>query len=694
MLCLDSDGRDLCELAGHDERIRFKNDELLSISLRNAEAYRKTGEKYSRWLSRRWIYNIPRSLSTEGIRPLGRLALADHISTVLEHLHQKLPALANEDDLLQSAKNLGMRADAEPRIVLIGSISGGIGSGAIPDLAYAIRTVLLEHGMSDRNITGILVHASADTTTDSILSVSNTYACIRELSHYAKLGYPGDESMGLPSFDGEFPAAFSDIYFLNTRQSQLAATATKIADYLFLDINSGCGEYFERVRNGRDEAGRQSFRCLGISHLDLQTEKIRSRFANHLRKRLFDRWLARSPQQEVLPSWHQAADSLFRGLAVDSELVSIGRRLAEDGEQADASPVATMTDRRAAPLDEPPGEFDWIDPLPQTTPVTDPVTRCIRPLSTALWARVGCLLDDPQFRFAGALYVHQQCLDALARRSAKVDARLARLAAQIKEDAEGDQPRQPPCQLLSEMEELQYRKLALQKITQGDEGLVQEFHSVRALLETSASAIQNSLATDPEIPSTLSLGSALTQQLSCQVEPLLEELDSVAEKHYFVAQGGLRQAAANGSSAASHLADFLEAEMRRLVTRSLRGIDVNQVLQTALGETDKLRDVVAKHLQEALPSINDCGGSIRLLIAAPPTTSPDPLAATAAELFRCPATFLNQTDGDVTFCFESAELSSSDLGLRLIDECPEATRYVDRIPGRSDVEWIPLTGLA
>ena len=53
-------------------------DETLNLPLRRPQHYREHSQQLLHWLSRRWLYNIPRSLRTEGLRPLGRLALADH----------------------------------------------------------------------------------------------------------------------------------------------------------------------------------------------------------------------------------------------------------------------------------------------------------------------------------------------------------------------------------------------------------------------------------------------------------------------------------------------------------------------------------------------------------------------------------------------------------------------------------------
>ena len=82
-LCLDTDIHDLSDITNSSEQIRFRDDEVLPIPLKDSNAYRQTGNKYSAWLSRRWVFNIPRSFSTEGIRPLGRLAFADHSHCLL-----------------------------------------------------------------------------------------------------------------------------------------------------------------------------------------------------------------------------------------------------------------------------------------------------------------------------------------------------------------------------------------------------------------------------------------------------------------------------------------------------------------------------------------------------------------------------------------------------------------------------------
>jgi len=52
--------------------------ETLAVPLRSPQDYRVRADRLLAWLSRRWLYNIPKSLQTDGLCPLGRLALVDH----------------------------------------------------------------------------------------------------------------------------------------------------------------------------------------------------------------------------------------------------------------------------------------------------------------------------------------------------------------------------------------------------------------------------------------------------------------------------------------------------------------------------------------------------------------------------------------------------------------------------------------
>src|SRR5262249_58023824 len=106
-------------------------DETLSIPLLRSQDYRDDSRKILEWLSRRWLFNIPRSLQTEGLRPLGRLAFVDHSHAVNARIK---PAI---ERLYQNAT----QAQLFPRVVIVASPCGGTGGGMVTDIALLARQI-------------------------------------------------------------------------------------------------------------------------------------------------------------------------------------------------------------------------------------------------------------------------------------------------------------------------------------------------------------------------------------------------------------------------------------------------------------------------------------------------------------------------------------------------------------------------
>ena len=74
LLFLDTDRTTLQRAQQGDAAEALTPDETLLVPLRPPKHYRDQARDLLRWLDRRWLYGIPRSLQTEGLRPLGRRA--------------------------------------------------------------------------------------------------------------------------------------------------------------------------------------------------------------------------------------------------------------------------------------------------------------------------------------------------------------------------------------------------------------------------------------------------------------------------------------------------------------------------------------------------------------------------------------------------------------------------------------------
>jgi len=179
---------------------RFREQDLdrvhvVPIPLKPADAYGNQTPEFLKWLGRRWFYNIPRDLTTNGFRPLGRLALISNGARVRT-------ALAN---VIGRAAAQSTAAGLPPQATLVAGLGGGTGSGAIPDLAYAIRSELKRCGLPHDRLRGVLMHASPRSHTERDKSRANGYALLRELHHFSVPGghYPGEVHLNAVPFHGD-----------------------------------------------------------------------------------------------------------------------------------------------------------------------------------------------------------------------------------------------------------------------------------------------------------------------------------------------------------------------------------------------------------------------------------------------------------------------------------------------------------
>ena len=69
MLLVDSDRRSLAEATQGDFSRVLQPSETLAMPLRSPEEYHEAADKYLKWWRRRWLWRIPRSHCTEGLRP-------------------------------------------------------------------------------------------------------------------------------------------------------------------------------------------------------------------------------------------------------------------------------------------------------------------------------------------------------------------------------------------------------------------------------------------------------------------------------------------------------------------------------------------------------------------------------------------------------------------------------------------------
>lgn len=120
------------------------------LKLFRPQDYRERTDERFNAISRRWLYNIPRSQKTEGVRPLAMLTLVDHFETIQQRLADQLRKLLATRQSLEGN-------DCQPiRIYLCGSLHGGTGSAIAADIGRMIRTVLAHLNCHDYFLTATM----------------------------------------------------------------------------------------------------------------------------------------------------------------------------------------------------------------------------------------------------------------------------------------------------------------------------------------------------------------------------------------------------------------------------------------------------------------------------------------------------------------------------------------------------------
>lgn len=253
---------------GHGMR-RLQPNETLLIPLRSAQEYREQKKSLLSWISRRWLYNIPRSLRTEGIRPLGRLALVDHAMTVKHRIESAIAAAANPASAQQSTVSTGVAFAAKaPRVFVVASTAGGTGSGMLTDVGYLAQQVMSDLKL-DGHVVGVAMHGSGLRTETRDLAHANTIATMAELFHFSQdhERYPGDECFP-PAPTGNAP--FQHTYSLNLgdelSESDFAQRSDEIATYLSNNIVGASASFFDVARRDAD-VGEATVRSFGVGTL-------------------------------------------------------------------------------------------------------------------------------------------------------------------------------------------------------------------------------------------------------------------------------------------------------------------------------------------------------------------------------------------------------------------------------------------
>lgn len=289
-LLIDTDGHalhDFRDACAGDGRSEIKS---MHLPLKPPQRYRQLTSQRLRSISRRWLYNIPRSGRTESLRPLGRLALVDHAQWLAATLSQIVA------DLAESAQQRGTT------VYVAASIDGGTGSGMINDLVHLLRHLLDHGGLAEARLVPLLATDTLRISSQRGVAGHNAAVTLSEFRHVLNIahGYPGDAGVQWPPVS----AALSPL-----RQAYLVAPAPRgqprptpaetLADYVWLD-HCVAPELLAEARLPSDSrrspaSGTAALRSVGVVRLGSVSaaDQSMNTAAITVAHRLLSRWLPR-----------------------------------------------------------------------------------------------------------------------------------------------------------------------------------------------------------------------------------------------------------------------------------------------------------------------------------------------------------------------------------------------------------------
>jgi serine/threonine protein kinase len=303
MLALDTDRNELKEAYSGRWNNPLVPEDSLHLPLRLPQDYGDDSRGLLAWLSRRWLYNIPRSLETQGYRPLGRIALVDHADKAIALVDRKLKRL------VASGGDDGPIPRNTVRVVVVAGMGGGTGAGMVIDLANAARSRAQALG-AKAEVCGVLVGTSLGNASSSALAAANTHALLTELSHVSQFGNRGalSQQSGDHPFESHAPP-FDYVYCVPAQSrgkgSGVDNTLNAVATYLSLEVGSTADGALRTCRQSptpKESGSRPSLllRSFGCARL---SEQRRSRFdqvAIELAAYVKSGWLANTPDGEWL----------------------------------------------------------------------------------------------------------------------------------------------------------------------------------------------------------------------------------------------------------------------------------------------------------------------------------------------------------------------------------------------------------
>ncbi len=270
-LAIDTDSESLDAISNStDDKDCLPPGTAAQIQLFRPQEYRAAHPQLFRPISRRWLYNIPRSLKTEGVRPLGMLAYLDHFDQLSRTLLTKL------SELVKSSNNDSFRSSEPLRIYVISSAHGGTGCAIFTEIGYLVRDLCRQLNWHNYRLSGSLTVATTISANQSDMASAAAVACCSELTHcmdaesmIPPLHYANNNSINNPQRPFDWVNLFEGgLYGIANEE---AAAEQSVAEALWIDSQTMAGTTLSASRTNGGESKLNWLRTLQSTRLKTAT---------------------------------------------------------------------------------------------------------------------------------------------------------------------------------------------------------------------------------------------------------------------------------------------------------------------------------------------------------------------------------------------------------------------------------------
>lgn len=731
LLCIDSDRQALSKMQTSTAQGSLNSHEIVETCLRKPERYREKSKNHLSWLSRRWIYNVPRSLQTEGLRPLGRLCFADHFDTICEQIQSALKEIATPESLAKSADILDMDpGKLQPRVFIVTSISGGIGSGMALDLAYAVKLLMNECGMPSELVSGILLHSTYQRNREAGLSAANAFAFLTEMRHFVENGFPGDATIGVPEFEDEPPFDFTYFNDLGNdlRLSEFETKLDKIAEYICLSTATKCSEFFDQCRELEKDLEHFSLRTFGLSTCGPDVE-LTERGVNQIGRGLVRRWIGGVADDNF--DANAAVEREFQKVGLTQELViekirNCAHAMIDDRMQSitDAARAVALKPSRerlmnlSAFMD---GMFGCQTSQRDGMQVDPEICLELRDLAGNTAVGVGDQLATMLIEMISGneLNLHRckqmadGCMTEVKELRAQLERTIPQREAMItqamlamneisidemnsksEEMAKFEGCFSAYCENRVQEFVMRHVKVYYQVIANSLEDVQGKVQTMIRQIKFVSEGFED--ASD-FLDDGLQEGFDMTQLLSDSIEQEMNQHIRQTEIQIYESlikeRGGYVQALSDSSNLKSILTRQIRLAAQNVLADAYKKISLEKVIAENNITPEQVTMWLGERIRDAQPQVDSCGGAARFFIGEPEFSDTTLLTEEMSQKFEVKACTIKGTRGNFVLCFETENVTLANVAFRLLEARPDAIELVKRIHTRSDVQWTTLDDL-